>query len=83
MNNIINVALLVVFFVLRHQKYDYANDDQFPPNFDWTSKNIWYVSVPNEVLWTIESRVMGQRSWKIFFCAIWENFLPTNITAAI
>ena len=30
-----------------HQKHDYANYDQFAPNFDITSKTIQRVSVPN------------------------------------
>ena len=31
----------------RHQKHDYANYDQFAPNFNMTYKTIQLVSVPN------------------------------------
>ena len=41
-----------------------------------------------EVIWTNENRVMGKRSWRIFYYVIWENglvgvLLPTNMAAAI
>ena len=72
----------------RHQKHDYANYDQFAPNFNVTYKTIQRVSTKFEVIWRSEHSVMGQRSWRIFCYVIWENglvgiLLPTIMAAAI
>ena len=49
-------------------KHDYANYDQFAPNFVIAYKTIQHVSVPNlSFIWINENRVTGQRSWKIFY----------------
>ena len=65
----------------RHQKHEYANDDQFAPNFDMDCKTA-------EVMQINEDRFMGQRSWGSFYYVIWENglvgiLLLTNMAAAI
>ena len=40
-------SLLYWFCIWRHQKHDYANYDQFVPNFDMACKTIQHLSVPN------------------------------------
>ena len=52
-----------------HQKYDYANYDQFAPNFDIAYKTIPCIFMPN----LNENRVVGQKSWRIFYYVIWGN----------
>ena len=42
----------------------------------------------SEVIWTNENRVIGQKSWLIFYYVIWENglvgiHLHTNMAAEI
>ena len=68
---------------------DYANYDQFLPNFVMTC-NIIYVSIPNlKSFGPLKAElVSGPRSWKISFYVMWENglvgmFMPTNMAAAI
>ena len=53
------------------------NYDQLTPYFDMADKTIQRVPIN-------ESRVTGQRSWRIFYYVIWENgLLPTNMAASI
>ena len=71
--------------IWHNQKHDYANYDGFVPNFDVAYKT---TTTKFEVIWTNENRVMGKRSWRIFYYVIWENglvgvLLPTNMAAAI
>ena len=62
-------------YIWRHQKHDHANHDQFAPNFDTACKTIQRVSVPNFTLLDQSNRVMGKRSWRIFYYVIWEHGL--------
>ena len=41
------LSILLVVCIWRHQKHDYANYNQFAPNFDITYKTVQRVSVPN------------------------------------
>ena len=53
-------------------KHDYAHYDQFVTNFDLVYKTIEGVCLCTkfEVIYTNEHRVMGQRSWRIFYYVI-------------
>ena len=65
---------LLVVCIWRHQRHDYANYNQFVPNFDMAYKTTQRVSVPNlKVIWTNQNRAMGQRSWSIFYHVVWEH----------
>ena len=80
--------VLVPSFHMTLSKYDYANYDQFPSNFSMVCKTISRNSTKFEVIWTIGNGVMGQRSWRIFYCVIWGNgqvgiLLPTNMPTVI
>ena len=63
------------------KKHDYANYDQFAPNFDMACKTIQHVSVPNlklfepnkTKLWEKEVgrfsiMLYGKMGWSAFFC---------------
>ena len=54
-------------------KHDYANYDQFPPNFDMAYKTI--ERVPNLKLFGSINKVMGQRNFRFFHYVMWENGL--------
>ena len=57
-----------------------ANYDEFPPNFVIAYKTIQRVSVPNfKVIWTNENIVTGQRSWRIFYYVISQNWLAGTL----
>ena len=67
---------LLVAFIWRHRKRDYANDDQFAPNFDMPCNTMQCVSVPNLKLFgpmEIELRVkeVGEFSVRLYRKISW------------
>ena len=64
--------IMVVFICL--QKYDYANLNHFPQILLWPVKPLKYICTKFEVIWTIENRVMDQRSSRIFYWASEHSF---------
>ena len=53
--------------IRRHQKHDYANYDQFAPNFDMTYKTTQCVSVPNLKLFrSIKTELWAKEVGEVF-----------------
>ena len=79
----------LVVCILRHQKQEYANDDQFSPNFDMVYNTIQLVYVPNlKSFGLMKTDLSAKESWRSFYYVIWENGLvgiplPTNMAAAV
>ena len=65
--------------ISRNQKHDYANYDQFAPNFDMVYKAIQRVSIANLKFSNNENKVMSQKSWRILYYVIWENGCMTVV----
>ena len=79
--------LILIVCILRHQRHDYANYDQFAQNFGTAYKTIQCVSVPNlklfgsikRKLWVKEVRKFsimfyGKMGWQGFSCP--STWLP-------
>ena len=76
-------------YMTSSQKHEYVNVYQFALNSGMACKTIQPVFCTKfEVIWIIENRFMGQRSWRVFCYVVWENglvgiLLSTNMAAAI
>ena len=74
---------LLVVCIWRHQNMTIQIMINLHQILIWLEDHTTCLCTKFEVIWTNQNRVIGRRSWRIFYYVIWENGLVGNLLLTI